>query len=162
MYLLLIVLAMQAFVPTSSPPNTHSHTGCTECSQCPLGKQPVTENDGAYACVDCIPGKYRNATTGSFCKKCDSGYFQINQGKEHCNLCPGEYFCPYPSSEPMPCPEGAHCPNGSVQPIFCLSTLMEYDSAIKVSESQLYNYVYCYITEIYLCVCYSTGICCNT
>lgn len=116
-------------------PATHSRTGCTECSKCPLGKEPATRNPGAYACVDCIPGMHRNSTMGSFCDKCESGYFQLNQGKENCKLCPEGYYCPYPSSEPMPCSEGAHCPNGSVMPIFCDNTLMEYDSTIKVSKN---------------------------
>ena len=67
---------------------------------------------------------------GLFCKECPPGQYQEENGKEGCDMCPENFYCPTPT-EKVDCPDGAKCPRGSTSPIFC-PNLYEYDNLKQV------------------------------
>ncbi|KAF3844863.1 hypothetical protein F7725_008026 [Dissostichus mawsoni] len=58
----------------------------------------------------------------TLCQICGSGFYQVNWGRENCDLCPENHYCPSPDVNPIKCPSDAFCPEGSLSPGYCMET----------------------------------------
>ncbi|OWK62418.1 hypothetical protein RLOC_00004302 [Lonchura striata] len=58
------------------------------------------------------------------CKACRTGEYQLQRGKESCELCPENHYCPSPDVKPVKCPPDAFCPRGSVEPSYCMELFL--------------------------------------
>lgn len=88
--------------------------GETDCAQCPAGAYSST---GSISCITCLPGSYSNvssssctlcsvgyyATTGTECKKCESGSYSDFTGSSTCKGCPVGSFSGPGASSCTPC-----------------------------------------------------------
>ncbi|RMC14418.1 hypothetical protein DUI87_09514 [Hirundo rustica rustica] len=60
----------------------------------------------------------------SRCKACRTGEYQLQRGKESCDPCPENHYCPSPDVSPVKCPSDAFCPRGSVEPTYCMELFL--------------------------------------
>ncbi|XP_074397778.1 uncharacterized protein LOC106629338 isoform X2 [Zonotrichia albicollis] len=60
----------------------------------------------------------------SRCKACRTGEYQLQRGKESCEQCPENHYCPSPDVKPVKCPPDAFCPRGSVEPTYCMELFL--------------------------------------
>ncbi|KAM7375853.1 hypothetical protein PAMP_005620 [Pampus punctatissimus] len=96
-----------------------SSSGCNQCQTCPGGTEALQA--AAKACTPCRPGMHK-APHQTMCQICGSGFFQIHWGKESCDVCPENHYCPSPDVNPIQCPSDAFCPAGSLAPGYCMET----------------------------------------
>ncbi|XP_030574860.1 laminin subunit gamma-1 [Archocentrus centrarchus] len=94
-------------------------SSCTQCQMCPSGTEALQM--AAKDCTPCRPGMYK-AAHQPMCQICSSGYFQIHWGRESCDICPENHYCPSPDVNPIQCPSDAFCPAGSLAPGYCMET----------------------------------------
>lgn len=88
--------------------------GESDCAQCPAGEY---SSAGSASCITCLPGSYSNmssssctlcsvgyyATTGTQCKKCESGSYSDITGSSTCIDCPVGFFSEPGASSCTPC-----------------------------------------------------------
>ncbi|XP_067423828.1 uncharacterized protein [Emydura macquarii macquarii] len=112
--------------------------GQLSCLLCPQGY--YTNLMKSAACLPCQPGYYSNESGISACRACEKGTFkgssdskcevchigeyQLQRGKESCDKCPENHYCPSPDVNPILCPPNAFCPAGSTQPQYCMETFL--------------------------------------
>ncbi|KAM9709033.1 uncharacterized protein ACNS7B_001139 [Menidia menidia] len=94
-------------------------SGCTQCQVCPGGAEAL--QSAAKDCTPCRPGMHK-APHQTMCQICGSGLYQIHWGKESCDVCPENHYCPSPDVNPIQCPSDAFCPEGSLAPGYCMET----------------------------------------
>ncbi|OXB78819.1 UNVERIFIED_CONTAM: hypothetical protein H355_011837 [Colinus virginianus] len=58
------------------------------------------------------------------CKPCEPGEYQLQRGRESCDLCPENHYCPSPDVNPIKCPPDAFCPMGSTSPQYCMEVFL--------------------------------------
>ncbi|KAJ7419015.1 hypothetical protein WISP_56169 [Willisornis vidua] len=101
-------------------------------SEAPFLTTPTPSNCSRVnvtACARCPPGTFANQGTfkglnDSRCKVCRTGEYQLQRGKESCDLCPENHYCPSPDVNPVKCPPDAFCPQGSTEPTYCMELFL--------------------------------------
>ncbi|NXG18801.1 SVEP1 protein, partial [Grallaria varia] len=96
-------------------------TSCTACLPCPGGQEAPRE--ASKECVPCQPGTFKGPKD-SRCRVCRTGEYQLQRGKESCDLCPESHYCPSPDVTPVKCPPDAFCPRGSTEPTYCMELFL--------------------------------------
>ncbi|NXH78733.1 SVEP1 protein, partial [Hydrobates tethys] len=96
-------------------------TSCTACLPCPGGHQALQEASGE--CAPCPPGMFKGPSDNK-CKLCGTGEYQLQRGKESCDLCPENHYCPSPDVNPVKCPPDAFCPAGSAETTYCMEVFL--------------------------------------
>ncbi|CAL8300345.1 unnamed protein product [Boreogadus saida] len=94
-------------------------SNCAECPVCPVGTESLLL--ASKDCTQCRPGMHK-AAHQMMCQICSSGFFQIHWGRENCDICPENHYCPSPDVSPILCPDDAFCPAGSSSPSYCMET----------------------------------------
>ncbi|NWU79585.1 SCUB2 protein, partial [Onychorhynchus coronatus] len=110
-----------AFCLPCLPGSFCNTTSCTACLPCPGGQEAPRE--ASEDCVPCQPGTFKGAND-SRCKVCRTGEYQLQRGKESCDLCPENHYCPSPDVNPVKCPPDAFCPRGSTEPTYCMELFL--------------------------------------
>ncbi|KAJ7397360.1 Negative elongation factor A [Pitangus sulphuratus] len=75
------------------------------------------------ACQDHFASTFKGPND-SRCKVCRTGEYQLQRGKESCDLCPENHYCPSPDVNPVRCPPDAFCPRGSTEPTYCMELFL--------------------------------------
>ncbi|NXP46243.1 SCUB2 protein, partial [Heliornis fulica] len=96
-------------------------TSCTGCLPCPGGQEALQE--ASEECTPCRPGMFKGPSDNQ-CKLCRTGEYQLQWGKESCDLCPENHYCPSPDVNPAKCPPDAFCPMGSTEPTYCMEVFL--------------------------------------
>ncbi|XP_050752624.1 uncharacterized protein LOC127016269 [Gymnogyps californianus] len=91
------------------------------CLPCPGGQEALQE--ASEECVPCLPGTFKGPSDNK-CKLCRTGEYQLQRGKETCDLCPENHYCPSPDVNPVKCPPDAFCPAGSTEPAYCMEVFL--------------------------------------
>ncbi|NXY43725.1 SCUB1 protein, partial [Ceuthmochares aereus] len=110
-----------AFCLPCLPGSFCNTTSCTACLPCPGGQEALQEASGE--CVPCRPGMFKGPSDNR-CKICRIGEYQLQWGKESCDLCPENHYCPSPDVNPIRCPPDAFCPSGSSEPAYCMELFL--------------------------------------
>ncbi|NXG84502.1 SVEP1 protein, partial [Stercorarius parasiticus] len=110
-----------AFCLPCLPGSFCNTTSCTGCRPCPGGQEAPRE--ASEECTPCLPGMFKGPSD-STCKLCRTGEYQLQRGKESCDLCPENHYCPSPDVNPVKCPPDAFCPAGSTEPAYCMEVFL--------------------------------------
>ncbi|KAM6075804.1 uncharacterized protein VSU04_003540 isoform 2-T2 [Chlamydotis macqueenii] len=110
-----------AFCLPCLPGSFCNTTSCTGCLPCPGGQEALRE--ASEECTPCLPGMFKGPSDNK-CKLCRTGEYQLQWGKESCDLCPENHYCPSPDVNPVKCPPDAFCPAGSAEPAYCMEVFL--------------------------------------
>ncbi|NWU61051.1 SVEP1 protein, partial [Pterocles burchelli] len=110
-----------AFCLPCLPGSFCNTTSCPACLPCPGGQEALRE--ASEECTPCRPGTFKGPSDNN-CKLCRTGEYQLQWGKESCDLCPENHYCPSPDVTPVRCPPDAFCPTGSAEPAYCMEVFL--------------------------------------
>ncbi|XP_060790199.1 laminin subunit alpha-5 isoform X2 [Neoarius graeffei] len=113
-----LCISPRACLPCTPGFYTNS-SSCAQCQMCPVGSEAL--KNGNKQCSPCRPGMHKTSHQKR-CQICSSGFYQIHWGKENCDICPEDHYCPSPDVNPIQCPSDAFCPEGSTAPGYCMET----------------------------------------
>lgn len=141
-----MLLSICIFLCTITLPIISQSSSCTPgfflsgtvCQKCPVGSYcPNGKNK-----ILCPPGSYTDLYQQSACRRCRSGWYQIQEGQTTCLRCGLGQFCPNSAKSPQSCPIGTCadlygqikcriCPKGyyNIQPgaTYCTKCLLDVE-----------------------------------